>query len=210
MYKYTLTDLKSIYDGDADIFDEKIMYQDYLGFDIVDYMSTFYRNGAGSLQEYDEEMLFTLFNNYIIPSTSSNGIFITKKSLIEEYNKVGQSAWLEEIKKSDEIQPVLDRIIFFLNSTYERYYKLITLYEEQKDKLLEGLKIKTENRSSDTPQTATNGDIDSTWISYYNRVDQTTDDLSVANKLNSLFNIIRQYYNDWAYDYFKIVLGGIK
>lgn len=210
MYKYTLTDLLEIYNGNANIFDEKIMYPIYYGFDIDEYMIHFYRGGDTAIVNYDEEMLSTLFNNYIIPSTSSNGIFITKKSLIEEYNKIGKEAWLEEIKKSDEIQPVLDKIIFFLNSTYERYYKLITLYEEQKDKLLEGLKIKTENRSSDTPQTATNGEIDSTWISYYNRVDQTTDDLSVANKLNSLFSIIRQYYNDWAYDYFKIVLGGIK
>lgn len=210
MYKYTLTDLFDIYEYGDDLFSEDSITKSYNEFSIKDYMELFYRNGNEQIASYSDDYLNTLFRDYIIPATSNSGIYETCTSLIEKRKLIGKTDFATYLKESKEIQEVMDKIIFFIKVTYQRYTKLLSLYESKQNELLEGLSSKVERYDSDTPQSDTNGNIKPTWVSYYNKIESKNDDMSIANKLNSLFTIIRQYYNDWSYDYFKIVMGGIK
>jgi len=96
------------------------------------------------------------------------------------------------------------RFIAQLNLTYERYSKLIELYEANKSDLLNELTTETISRFNDTPQDGGLYADDE----YTTNVTQSSSktNVSILSRLAELDDTIRNLYTDWSNEFRKVFI----
>ena len=95
---------------------------------------------------------------------------------------------------------ILNFVVIFLR-TFLKYDKMLTLYEDSKNKLLDEVKSFSESKFNDTPQNASSAQYD--WstdnhLTNITRVESGTDLDTVIARLDEVENNIKDYYTRWA------------
>lgn len=100
-----------------------------------------------------------------------------------------------------------------LNNNADKYIKMISIFEAEKNKLMDDVTSYTESKFNDTPQANNAGAYDWSDDNHLTNVSRNTTSSQVATKMariDELDRLITNYYKKWLKDFKSIFLyGGI-
>lgn len=108
----------------------------------------------------------------------------------------------EELDESDDVefQNWMRLYCVRLRSTFDRYKKMLDLYDAEKSKLLDGVKASNTVRFNDTPQNGGDFSVDS-YTSTYTKTETETDLTTVMARLDEIERLYKDVYKNWASEF---------
>lgn len=93
--------------------------------------------------------------------------------------------------------------------TQDKYRTLINLYNDELDNLLNPIDTSSETRFNDTPQNILNAGeyADDNFSTTVTKSKVSTDGSSKMNRINEIYDMLRNLYADWAFEFNKLVIG---
>lgn len=108
----------------------------------------------------------------------------------------------------DECDEFISKVVMIIMQTYDRYSKLLAIYTSEKDKLLDGVKIKTTGTGqfNDTPQnvqSVAQAFGDNSHISNITKSDQesTSDVETKIRRIDEIDRMFRNIIRDWTNEF---------
>lgn len=146
-----------------------------------------------------DPQLSKLLNEYIWPEFYEEVIEV-------ETVKVPDWANVEDIELSNETRlRTSGKFYVWINQTYLKYSKLITLYESQEDDLLKQLESSSKTLFNDTPQAAGDFTTDP-YITNATQVSTSTDTATPMARLKEIQDNIVNFYKKWADEFEKFII----
>ena len=93
----------------------------------------------------------------------------------------------------------------WINQTYPKYNKLITLYESQENDLLKQLESSSKTLFNDTPQAGGDFTTDP-YVTNATQVETSTDTATPMARLKEVQDNIVNYYKEWADEFEKFII----
>ena len=137
--------------------------------------------------------------NYIKNNWGDDYIFILKLD-IAPYEEIPERPTVADLRDKylTEVQTFIKKIGYWLDSTGFRFEKLIPLFKEQENNLLNKLESVTTSQYNDTPQTTTVGLDDDKYASNYTKSTTSTDTETILSRLNEVRTYYHSLYAEWA------------
>lgn len=124
---------------------------------------------------------------------------------VESKDDVGLSLYSSHQNECDEF---IAKIVMVIRQTYDRYSKLLAIYTSEKDKLLDGVKIKTTGTGqfNDTPQnvqSVAEAFGDNSHISNITKSDQesTSDVETKIRRIDEIDRLFKNIIRDWTNEF---------
>ena len=162
--------------------------------------------------------------SYLIPNMPSSAIWIDNDpqltKLLNEYIwpefyeevvevetiEVPDWANVEDIPLSNETRlRTSGKFYAWINQTYPKYSKLITLYESQEDDLLKQLQSSSKTLFNDTPQAGGDFTTDP-YVTNATQVETSTDTATPIARLKEVQDNLINYYKKWADEFEKFII----
>lgn len=137
----------------------------------------------------------TLFCKYIAPRNKQMFVTYIDGAVTDDEIKAGYKDFIR-------------KYIFILNSTYDRYSKLIELYAAEKNNLMADVKSYSESKFNDTPQNV-QGTFSFDTDDHLTNVTRNEVSNEIATKMariNEIDELMKNVYLDWANQFNKLFL----
>ena len=149
----------------------------------------------------NDPKVFTLLNEYIWPEFYEEVVEVETIEVPDWANIEDQ-----DIQLSDETRlKTAGKFYAWLNQTYPKYKKLISLYESQENDLLKQLESSSKTLFNDTPQAGGDFTTDP-YITNATQVKTSTDTATPMARLKEVQDNIVNYYKEWADEFEKFII----
>ena len=149
----------------------------------------------------NDPKVFTLLNDYIWPEFYDEVVEVETIEVPDWANVEDQ-----DIQLSDETRlRTSGKFYVWINQTYLKYSKLITLYESQQDDLLKQLESSSKTLFNDTPQAGGDFTTDP-YVTNATQVKTSTDTATPIARLKEVQDNIVNYYKKWADEFEKFII----
>lgn len=110
--------------------------------------------------------------------------------------------------RADDIKQFAIKYLQLFNRTVFKYKTMLNLYQANLDKLMDGVKVTSENKYNDTPQNAqgTYSWNDDTHLSNVARNESTSEVMTKMARIDEIQTNIRNLYSDWAREFWRLFL----
>lgn len=138
-------------------------------------------------------------HDYIADNWGDDYVFILKID-VAPYEEIPERPSIDELKTNylAEVQRFIKKIRFWLENTAFRFEKLIPMYKEQENNLLNKLESVSTSQYNDTPQTTTVGLEEDKYASNYTKSTTSTDTATIMSRLNEVRTYYHSLYAEWA------------
>ena len=149
----------------------------------------------------NDTTLSKLLNDYIWPEFYEEVVEVETVEVPDWANVEDQ-----DIPLSNETRlRTAGKFYVWINQTYSKYNKLISLYESQENNLLKQLESSSKTLFNDTPQAG--GDFTSDpYITNATQVKTSTDTATPIARLKEVQDNITNYYKEWADEFEKFII----
>ena len=147
--------------------------------DYLKLLSIIYPNqiDTANITSYSENLI-----NIIVARTGSESVIATYEPI-------------SNMITSEAAAVFIGRLNSFLSRTRDKYETRISLWDSQKNNLLETISSAEKSIDNDTPQTA---DYDTSHASFVHKRETETDGMTIAERLSEIDGAIREAYTEWS------------
>lgn len=148
-----------------------------------------------------DEQLSKLLNDYIWPEFYDEVVEVETIEVPDWANVEDQ-----DIQLSNETKlKISGKFYVWINQTYPKYNKLITLYESQENDLLKQLESSSKTLFNDTPQAGGDFTTDP-YVTNATQVKTSTDTATPIARLKEVQDNLDNFYKKWADEFEKFII----
>lgn len=151
---------------------------------------------------------YTPSSTEAITKTISNNLFCTNLAPQYKHMFIGYAYDDSEESRERVCADFWRKFLFVLNTSYDKYAKLIELNESIKDNLMDSIHSSTENKFNDTPQNV-QGEYDWSTDDHLTNVQRASVDTDGATKiarLDEVQKLLKDFYDEWAKEFERLFI----
>lgn len=103
------------------------------------------------------------------------------------------------------------KFLYTLNSSYDKYNKLISIYTAEKDHLMDDIKAVSESKFNDTPQEIQGGNYNWSSDDHLTNISRNETSAQVASKIariSEIDRLLKDYFDEWCKEFKGVFIYG--